>query len=82
MGPALRVPSPQSITDALMLPPWFESVELAVDAVIVAGAVAVVADRVKAATGATAFAVTEAVAVLVTPLVVTLAVTVYEPGME
>jgi hypothetical protein len=82
VGPALRVPSPQSITDPLILPPWFGSVEAEVEAVIVAGAVAVVAERVRAATGATAFAVTAAVAVLVTPLVVTVEVTVYEPGTE
>ena len=71
VGPAETVPSPQSTVDALMLPPEFGSLDAAVDAEIVAGVTPEVADRLSAATGASAFAVTAAVLVLLVPLLLT-----------
>ncbi len=52
------MPSPQFIVEPVMLPPWFESVEAAVEAEMAVPALADVADRLNAAIGATAFAVT------------------------
>ncbi len=69
------VPSPPLMVEAVMLPPWFGSVELEVEAEIALPTFAVVAERLSAAVGGSGFALTVTVPVPV-------AETLYAPGVE